>query len=285
MVKRASLAHCRVKYRTKAGVEETVWNSTLMNTPMELLEQTTGDVADLVDGPRDYRPDYVPELGERIFVVMDEAAMRRYAERVIDDPKMPKPVSEDLTNNFATRAEAVEYVVGMLRDVECLDTVYVTSAIQEQIKRQRALSARPGVEIDSERSASNAAALMTAMLFSEDVRARVRSTVKGIVFYDRDGKRITPQEFLELRKNERYHLLADTHITHGFHVQTVWLGIGRERGRESCVFETVFMRQKNVGDAQLTRFVQRSYATEADAFRGHAALVREARDLVQDQLE
>ena len=75
MVKRASLAKCLVKYRTKSGVEEIVWNSLSGEPPPSLETRDTGEIADIVwDQERDYRPDYVPELGERIFVQMDEGA-------------------------------------------------------------------------------------------------------------------------------------------------------------------------------------------------------------------
>lgn len=289
MGKRSGLAaYCLVTYRTKSGLEERVWNSTNGNVPLFLVEKTTGEMADLVRGKLDYRPDYVPELGERILVPIDDAAIRRQAERIVDDPGLDRVTVEAFNERYSSREEAIDGVVGIISQCkdDLVNTVYVTSGVRDQIIRERKAGLRIEREVDNERAKQTMAALMLAAAIDPSVKESVANAIEAIDFRDRDGNKISFERMTELRADEGYVLLADTQIAEDFRVMTRWSGLDPDKDRlPPRVFQTAFMRRKRVGDPKLTAFIQRMYVTEAEAFRGHAELVRKAREQVQDQLE
>jgi hypothetical protein len=74
-----SEGHCLMKYRTKSGKEEIIWNSRDGVTPFAIM--IDGEEAIHVEWHLDrYVPDYTPKSGERIFVDMTREAAEKYAK-------------------------------------------------------------------------------------------------------------------------------------------------------------------------------------------------------------
>ena len=89
-------------------------------------------------------------------------------------------------------------------------------------------------------------------------------------YYDRQGHPIaTMQEWRRRRESERR--VAETTLSDGKWVSTVWLGLDHSFGSgPPLIFETmVFDREKSgMSDLDCDR-----YSTEAEALAGHAAMV------------
>jgi hypothetical protein len=103
-------------------------------------------------------------------------------------------------------------------------------------------------------------------------------------YYDRKGKPLTLDEFINLfgkdRVSERkYKILKQETLKTGYWVSTVWLGLDHsfERG-PPLIFETmVFESKDHSSDLDCAR-----YATEEEAFAGHAEMVKRWNDPVKD---
>ena len=94
-------------------------------------------------------------------------------------------------------------------------------------------------------------------------------------YFDRDGKQITPEEWLPLFENKAYKTIGSFEtIANGerISVSTVWSGTDYD-GTQSRLYETMVFGGRNNG---LTRF----YATELEAMLGHHDVV----DIIQDTL-
>lgn len=87
--------------------------------------------------------------------------------------------------------------------------------------------------------------------------------------FDRNGEPIDSMSFVRLFADKDYQRLALDHL-HGYEVSTVWLGIDDNFSREGppLIFETMVF-----GDGNMTDLDCRRYATEEEAFQGHAEML------------
>ncbi len=89
-------------------------------------------------------------------------------------------------------------------------------------------------------------------------------------YYDRQGKPLGVLEWAQMFENPSVKRVAETTLSDGKWVSTVWLGLGHNWGvGPPLIFETmVFESKQNMSDLDCER-----YATEAEAVAGHAAMV------------
>lgn len=93
------------------------------------------------------------------------------------------------------------------------------------------------------------------------------------LYYDRAGEPITLQRWAELRQSDpAYCVVAQTAVAEGVRVSTIWLGIDHSfgLGEGLLIFETM------VFGGPLDH-EQWRYATEAQAWEGHAVMVGRVR--------
>lgn len=96
-----------------------------------------------------------------------------------------------------------------------------------------------------------------------------RVRIKPSIFYDRQGKPITPEEWHALFADKSYQKVRQTKATDEVTVSTVWLGIDHSHGGEvPVIFETMICGGKREGE-------QFRYATEEAALADHDRIVRE----------
>lgn len=89
------------------------------------------------------------------------------------------------------------------------------------------------------------------------------------MYYDREGNRITMDEWCQLSEQRSYKVIDRTEFHDGSFISTVWLGLdhGALSGQVGpIIFETLDFPE----NANMVR-----YATEAEAREGHAAAVAE----------
>lgn len=92
----------------------------------------------------------------------------------------------------------------------------------------------------------------------------------GDMFYDRDGKGITLQQWAKHIESAEYKRVAETTLDDGTWISTVWLGINHRFGPGiPVIFETMVFRSQT--DMQAVDM--RRYSTEEDAYRGHHDMV------------
>jgi len=101
--------------------------------------------------------------------------------------------------------------------------------------------------------------------------------------YDRNGQRIGLFEWAQLHQLPGYLRVASTTLPNGVHVSTVWLGIDHSFDGEGppIIFETMAFEPEVEVSPYFSRpyhpdlGIQRRYATEEEALRGHAEVVAE----------
>ena len=92
-----------------------------------------------------------------------------------------------------------------------------------------------------------------------------------ILYYDRQGRPIKDTlSWSRLFENLDYKQVAETYLSDGKRVSTVWLGLDHGFGKgEPLIFETmVFSKKGEYHDLDMVR-----YSTEAEAKLGHRAMV------------
>ena len=114
--------------------------------------------------------------------------------------------------------------------------------------------------------------------------------------YDRQGNRITIEEWGQLRKDRANIVVEQTQVG-VFFVSTVWLGLNHSFGDEPpVIFETMVFEQgddnwvglRAMTDRDFSPWLElkvRRYSTEDDARRGHAAIVAELQNHVADKAD
>jgi hypothetical protein len=88
-------------------------------------------------------------------------------------------------------------------------------------------------------------------------------------YYDRKGSLMTVAEFCAAIARREYQRVAETTLTNGLWVSTVWLGLDHSFGfGPPLIFETmVFPSRENMSELDCDR-----YSTEFEARLGHARL-------------
>lgn len=92
------------------------------------------------------------------------------------------------------------------------------------------------------------------------------------MYYNREGDKITLQEWSDLVSNHEYKILKRSTLKDGKLVSTVWLGINHafDAGKP-LIFETmVFPAEKEWSELAVAR-----YSTESEALAGHESMVKE----------
>ena len=99
------------------------------------------------------------------------------------------------------------------------------------------------------------------------------------MYYDKEGNKITRDEWVELFDNDEYRRIGLTEVESGKVISTVWLGLDHNFGLGSLMmFETlVFQEQGYFGDEECHR-----YSTLDQAIEGHNEVVNRLRG-VQDK--
>ena len=86
--------------------------------------------------------------------------------------------------------------------------------------------------------------------------------------YDRDGEPISALEWAHLFEDRVYRRVAETTLSNGRWVSTVWLGLNHGDSRHLLIFETmVFPSEGDRGELDCDR-----YATQDEAIAGHEAM-------------
>lgn len=92
------------------------------------------------------------------------------------------------------------------------------------------------------------------------------------MYYDPDGNEILLSQWLEaFEKNDRR--LAIKHLTNGFVISTVWLGLDHSFGfGKPLIYETMVFKEGNYNELDMDR-----YSTKAEALIGHKKMVEKWR--------
>jgi hypothetical protein len=108
------------------------------------------------------------------------------------------------------------------------------------------------------------------------------------LYFDRQGKPMTQDEWVAKWRDMEYRRIAEDKILGVGWVSTVWLGLDHGPPGRPMIFETIFFPQTlaqqlaevvnggfgyTLGEAM----VERRYATEVEALEGHVKLVKELR--------
>ncbi|MCP4668235.1 MAG: hypothetical protein GY849_17955 [Deltaproteobacteria bacterium] len=95
------------------------------------------------------------------------------------------------------------------------------------------------------------------------------------MFYNREGKQITSEEFEKLFTDDKYKIIKQEDVGKYF-ISTVWLGVNYNFGEgELLIFETVVFEGRDLGaDLEMER-----YSTEKEAIKGHKKMVNRFKKL------
>lgn len=76
----------------------------------------------------------------------------------------------------------------------------------------------------------------------------------GIGYYDREGNKITEEEYMEKMKGKDNHIAEDV-LDNGKHISTIWLGMDHRHGQGvPLIFETmVFPSEDEWGEIDCVR--------------------------------
>lgn len=261
------LAFCRIQYASADGSEvEWIWNS--RDRPV------TDEVSSAVTGERLFRAplgtevlaiDYVPKVGERIFVDLTEQRARIIAAEVVEhQERNPSPGAIPIQHAFNTRAEAVDVMFQRIWEhrFEGVDILVVTAGYVEELKAKRAQQGAAMLE----------APRVPVMRIS---LGNIESADEAVA-YDRQGKPIYDLRELEpLFRDMTYKIVARTPVEPNLVVSTVWLGIDHRFVGPGAplIFETMVYEQDAKGEAKRFLDEQERYSTQAEAIEGHKAMV------------
>lgn len=98
--------------------------------------------------------------------------------------------------------------------------------------------------------------------------------------YNRLGDAISMREYFKLLEIPGYKVVHQTKIGDYF-VSTVWLGLDHGHGESVLIFETMVFDQGGPKKDKFLDLVCERYATEHQAFEGHAKIATETRLLVK----
>ena len=94
------------------------------------------------------------------------------------------------------------------------------------------------------------------------------------MFYNKEGKEISVQEFTKLFEDKNYQVIKQDKLSNGYFISTVWLGINH-----SFVFsEKLLLFETMVFDSNKSSVEQKRYSTEKQALRGHKRFIKEYKD-------
>ena len=91
------------------------------------------------------------------------------------------------------------------------------------------------------------------------------------MYYNKQGKKISINEWVKLFKTDRYKIVKQETLKDGRKISTVWLGLNHNTGEgEPLIFETmVFPGEGNYEDEDMER-----YSTLEEAIKGHEEMVK-----------
>lgn len=275
-------AFCRVPYVAPDGSEaEKIWNSRDGMVPNAISSAVTGEILVRADRYGSYElvymPNYMPEVGERIFVDWTEQRARILAAELVEEQERNPALGAILVQQaFGSREAAVQAVFESiwerLERIAAVDILVVTAGYIEELKARRAEQGAAMLNIE--------APLVVHPQPAVDVLDELSDV------YDREGTRISFRRWGELLETPDYQRVAITAIEQGpgkpaLVVSTVWLGINHRFGDEGLpiIFETmVYEAPKDSGAATGDRAAnwldeQERYCTEAEALEGHKRMV------------
>jgi len=89
------------------------------------------------------------------------------------------------------------------------------------------------------------------------------------MYYNKQGEKITTEEWGKLLKSKEYKILKQEYIKNDRLVSTVWLGSDHQFGEgEPLIFETMVFPKEDWGELDVRR-----YTTEEEAIKGHKEMV------------
>lgn len=229
-----------------ASEHEVLWNSRDGVVPASIKSATTGEllvrVFPLVDGEL-CNPDYVPAVGERVFVDLTEQRARVFAARRLEHAEQLEPTK--LCSAFGSREEALQVFFDQMMscDPALPDILVVTAGyIDELLERRKGSAEDEGFE---------------------SVRAFGAEPFETYL-YDKQLRPLTNKEFWALKAQKSYWQVAYDEIDENTYVSTVWIGINRSVHEPGpIIFETIVFRRG-------TAIAQHAWSTEAEALDGHA---------------
>jgi hypothetical protein len=106
------------------------------------------------------------------------------------------------------------------------------------------------------------------------------------MYYDRDGNRVSHNEWSKLFTDEQYRRVGSTTVHGRWWVSTVWLGLDHSPMSqlpmtfETCIFDhpTSFSEDEVTSGGVAESWVARRYPTWNAAKRGHRAIVKQLRE-------
>lgn len=110
----------------------------------------------------------------------------------------------------------------------------------------------------------------------------INDLMDPLPYYNRQGKKITQDEWLRLRQEFSYIVVKKTPVG-PYEVSTVWLGIdhGFYRGR-MLIFETmIFVREPGPDGMRDSLDYQARYTTEQEAEAGHGYAVERVKTMLK----
>jgi hypothetical protein len=171
-------------YRDTAGNEEWIWNSRDGVTPF-VVASRQGFESTHVDWQRDtYWPDYVPEIGERIFVTTTPERARERAESWYDRFATHTAWGSEFLQRYPEREKAISNKAQEILDymAPCSpDLIVVTAEVQARIvaqHRERLLMSRLTKDLVQENEKANARlAELAATKAKSDVKTGMKITI------------------------------------------------------------------------------------------------------------
>lgn len=137
---------------------EIIWNSRNAKAPSFICGLSGNELMMVSMKPDDdepighrYAPDYVPRVGERVFVELTEERARILATAQITREWSDPEQRAELDYNFATREDAVRETASSLLDHGYPDMVVVTPAYLEELAAQR-MAVGPAASIATRRA-------------------------------------------------------------------------------------------------------------------------------------
>lgn len=102
-----------------------------------------------------------------------------------------------------------------------------------------------------------------------------------MTYYNRQGKRIPYDQWIELLEDHTYKIIQQDHVGQYF-VSTVWLGLNHNPIRQvpHLIFETMIFRKE--GDNEFFDYQER-YSTEKEARAGHVKTVELCKEKVSEE--
>lgn len=253
-------------YATEDGSEtEVLWNTRVGFVPIEIQSAASGELMRLTE-VGEINPSYVPDVGARVIVDMNEQRARVLAAQYLAEAMDILESRKDLEQLFSTREEALQSFYDAVSASQ-YDVLTVTSAFIQEIQEYRA--------------GGTPVAVSVGMI---DPDPAPSETTERELYFDRKGRPISMERWMELSENRVYKVLDRTEINENVHVSTIWIGLDHSFSFERSkpvIFETMVFRRLSKPHTSIGGHVHDfdedgcwRYSTEEEAIAGHDRAVK-----------